>query len=432
MTNVLSQSLARALNVSTESVDVDINIGNDAVVDEDGAAVSPLSPVTDEPIIEAQETELVEESSGIEETADNLEETEGDIETLESIQTKLIDANTNGGLDSVSYEMFNITMDHIYRKHGITASNVFPSMESFGEDRVGQTELSMEKVGETIKTFKSGAANFLKEMWFKIKQFVTNVIKLNFSMKKRIEAVIKQADKAGDNSGAGEIKLYSANRLHIGGKIPDKSQIISAYADTTTGLQSLGGAMHDYFAAVSLAQQYAMKGETDFNEYLGTLSAQAETQIKLAERLRFQDAKLVGKSTAKDGSVSGITLETTPGPKGDDAKVKPLSPAEVKTVCKNMLNSLDTIKKLGDQYSNKKLEKDITGDADKTPKEVKSAIKDAMRTHGRVINYMNSVNKGMLDYCVQSLQAKDAKVAASDSADKPADTSTKNLGYANA
>ena len=117
-TSSLAQSLARSLNTRTslESVDVDVNIGKDAILDEDGATVSSVAPATDEPIIEAQQTELAEEESDMGDTETSADEAEDDIETLESIQSTLENTLYRGGMDTVSYEMFGITMNHIYRK----------------------------------------------------------------------------------------------------------------------------------------------------------------------------------------------------------------------------------------------------------------------------------------------------------------------------
>lgn len=415
MSNSLSQSLARALSVSQESVDVDINIGSDVAADDDGAALSPLAPATDEPIIEAQETELVEEEQGIEETSDDIEETESDIETLESIQIQLQKSLEHGGLDTVSYEMFNITMDHIYRKHGLTSAAVYPSMESFGEDRLAQTQISMERNQVSLDAFKKGAANLLKQLWFRIKSFVANVIKLNFSMEKRVQAVIKKAGAVTDKSDVGEIKLYAAKRLHIGGKIPDSNTIVSTYAEMTTGFASLQGAMDEYFAAAALANEIDLnESETNtgkLGEFIQTLDMKAQAQAKLADRMKFQDAKLVIKEFGRgEGKslIKGVKLETSEAPSIENATVQPLTTGQVKDVCKNILSNIKTLKDLGALYTNKKIEKEITQEGGKQVKSnpsVKQAIKEALQTQSRVINYSANINKGMLDYCVQSLQA---------------------------
>lgn len=415
MSNSLSQSLARALNVSQESVDVDINIGNDAVVDDDGAVISPLAPATDEPIIEAQETELQEEEGGIEDTGSEIDEVESDIETLESIQIQLHKSVDAGGLDTVSYEMFNITMDHIYRKHGITAATVFPSMEAFGEDRVGQTQISMERVGSSLATFKKGAANLIKQLWFRIKSFVANVIKLNFSLEKRVAAVDKKAGTTKNDPKAKDVKLYAAKRLHIGGKVPTSNVIVSTYGDMTLGFAPIQEAMDEYFAAAGVANELELNADGEDNsklgQYIQALDLKAQAQAKLADRMKFQDAKLVVKEFGRGegkSMIKGVKLETSEAPSLDDAQVAPLTIDQIRGVCKNILINIKTLKAMNATYTNKKLEKEITqeeGAKPKSNKAVKQAIKEAMQTHSRIISYSNSINKGMLDYCVQSLQS---------------------------
>lgn len=426
MSSYFAQSIARALNttttLSTESVDVDINIGNDAVVDEDGAVISPLAPMTDEPIVEAQETALVEEVGEVEETSEEIDSAEGDIETLESIQLHLEKSLTGEGLDTVSYEMLNIAMDSIYRKYGITAAAVMPSMESFGEDRHGQTQVSMEKVTDTLKSVKDGAKEFLKKLWFQIKQLAKNLITFNFSMEKRLNAMAAAAKGIPGNVSAGDIKLYSAKRLLVKGKLPAKNELIRDYDDIVAASKDYGQRMGNYIQTFVENQALILRSDKDNSDQMAKVresaNALAEPFGKLTDMLVFQDAEIVVTTFGRgeDKSVfPGIKLKTAPAPEGEVSNtIAPLSPAEIIAMTAKIKTANANFKAMADTTNNKSVEKlilELAGkDAEhfetvKATREVKKAIKDAISVHGRMMSYFNGVSKAMSDYCAQSLSA---------------------------
>lgn len=429
MNTSLNQSLARALNISTESVDVDINIGSDAVTDEDGAVVSPLAPATDEPIVEAQETELAEEAGEIEDTDESIEEADSDVETLESIYQHLSNTLDSGGLDTVSYEMFNLTMDHIYRKYDISAQDVLPSMESYGDDQLGNTEISMERVKDTLKTVKQGAGNFLKKLWFKIKQFIANAATLNLTMGKRVAAIKKKAQSmSNENVTTGEIELYSAKKLHIDGKVPSKNDIIKNYDQTGVGLSKLSSVSNEYFNSLSnIISEMLQKKHNDENK-LPSGERSEKAIMELNKFLTFQNAKY---EVVGDGSKirrTKLKFKTTPFSSGEgnvNRKVEALTPSEVYTICNKIETNLTAIGKMSKEFSKGSLEKQVVqlsdqvgplpgkdelseahaGSSDEAIKEMRTEIRLALTAHGKVLNYMNNVNKAMMDYCVQSMQS---------------------------
>lgn len=417
MSTYFAQSLARALNttttLSTESVDVDINIGNDAVTDEDGAIISPLAPETDEPIIEAQETQIAEEIGEADETETELDSAEEDIETLESIHNYLGKSLDGGGLDTVSYEMLNITMDHIFRKYGIATAAVMPSMESFGDDKVGQTQISMEKVREAYDNVKAGAGAFLKKLWFQIKKIIGSLIKLNWTMDRRLDAMIKAAGGLDSNAKAGNIKLYAAKRLLVGGKLPSKRTLITNFSSIVKAVQMYGIAADSYFR-IFADQQAAILSATDSEEDKTNLAEKTTNAVKAYDQLKgiliFQDAELVVTTRGVGEGKSlfpGIKLKTTPAPADINADIEALSPSEIKDLARNIKTANANFKALDKTTNNKALETLILKLADKKDgkltKEIKRSMKDAVSVHQRMMNYFAGVSKGMADYCAQSL-----------------------------
>ena len=437
--STLAMALARSLKTTTslsmESVDVDINIGTDAVTDEDGAAVSPLSPATDEPIVEAQETEIAEETVEVDDTSDDIDDADSDVETLESIQLHLQASLESGGLDTPSFEMFGIAMDHIYRKYGITSAAVMPSMEAFGNNPLEQTQISMEKVSDTLKTVAEGAKELLKKLWFKIKQLITSLVTLSFSMEKRVTAIYKKSkDLAADTSQKEEIKLYSGNRLHIGGKVPAKPELIKNYITTAGNVSGLGKVCNDYFELFIKTAGMAKANRASENSKVAELAKQlSEVTDKLTGQLTFQDAKFetTVPEDIKKGAVTKFITSKAPERDAESSgyKVVPLTPGEVGQICDKMRDSLSVLKEFSKPYSRRELEalinemstlpeddkeeseglqSDRSG-SDLTQKQLakqaQAQAKAALMMHGKVMNYISSINKAMLDYCAQSLSA---------------------------
>lgn len=431
MSNSLAQSLARKLNTTTtlsmESVDVDVNIGQDAIVDEDGAALSPLAPATDEPIVEAQQTEIAEEESEIDSTESEAETTESDIETLESIQLHLTKSLEHGGLDTVSYEMFGLTMDHIYRKYGIDSQDVLPSMESFSNDALGQTTVSMEKVGNTLRTIQEGAVQLLKKLWFQLKKFLSSLKNLGFSLKKRAQALSKQAGAMNSGATGSEIKLFSAKHLLINGKLPDRSALIKAYREMANGSQSMQSVLGSYINSTNSMVNDVLNSkadsESDREKVIAAVNRSSEDFKNLNKLLVFKDAQFeVVKIEGKDNmqlQLMSAKLKTNKAPeRGTDSegyKINPMSAGEVKEMADLIIKSIDGVEKLLAVSNKSELEKNIIKLSDKTDgddgtdkakiKMAKKAVRTLISLQGKFISYINTTNKAMLDYSVQSLQA---------------------------
>lgn len=440
MSNSLAQSLARKLNttstLSMESVDVDVNIGQDAIVDEDGAALSPLAPATDEPIIEAQQTELVEEESEMDSTDLEDEAAESDIETLESIQLHLAKSLEHGGLDSVSFEMFSLTMDHIYRKYGIASQDVLPSMESFSNDALGQTTVSMEKVRDTMRSVKEGAVQLIKKLWFQLKEFLKGLFTFNLTAKKRASALIKAARELNDDTERPEIKLFNAQYLLIDGKVPEKSALINGYqtvAQSSTEITKTLSAQTKAYGQL-ISQALRAKANEESEE---TLTGVADASMNYVEKLvstsdklvfsnaRFEEVKFgVGEGKSL---LSGVKLVADKTPKrGDDSdsyKVKPLTCSEIQKLAHMIEDMCDTLNTFDKSYDKKDmenivvkelpmLEEDKDGKVKefKVTRQIKKGIKSELNLQRKYLSFIGKVNKAALDYCAQSLSAikKDA------------------------
>lgn len=440
MSNSLAQSLARKLNttstLSMESVDVDVNIGQDAIVDEDGAALSPLAPATDEPIIEAQQTELVEEESEMDSTDLEDEAAESDIETLESIQLHLAKSLDHGGLDSVSFEMFSLTMDHIYRKYGIASQDVLPSMESFSNDALGQTTVSMEKVRDTMRSVKEGAVQLIKKLWFQLKEFLKGLFTFNLTAKKRATALIKAARELNDDTARPEIKLFNAQYLLIDGKVPEKSALINGYQSVAQSSTEITKTLSAQTKAYGQLINAALRSKAN-DESEETLTGVAETTINYVEKLLATSDKLVFSNARFEAVKFGVgegksllsgtklVVDKTPKRDGDSDgyKVKPLTCSEIEKLARMVEGMCDTLTTFDKSYDKKvmenivvkelpMLEEDKDGKVKefKASREIKKGIKSELNLQRKYLSFIGKVNKAALDYCAQSLSAikKDA------------------------
>ena len=420
--NTFAIALARKLNTTTslESVEDNVNIINDEILDVDGAAVSPVAPATDEPIIEAQETELQVESTAITAVDDEILETNTDVETLESIQLVLQNslANEGVGLNTVSYEMLNINMSHIYRKYGIDSKRVMPSMEAFHGDNRVITTVSLEKVSDTLKTIGEGAKELLKKLWFKIKQFMLSLVTLSFGMKKRVAAISKKAESLDKNSESTDIKLYAGNRLHYDKKVPEKKELIDRYKMTSSGLEQMVDFGDKVLERKTITDQEVQSYWQGLVHGIG----------RVDKHLAFQDAEIVinkNEDKTKPHDYKFVTNAPSPERGQDSANytVKSLSPSEIIDVCDAIEKSLEALEKYGKTYKNAKVENlvedlaamdlskpDAEGetplfgmDTKTTHAYVTKMIKNILLMHSKFINYINTINKAMLDYCAQSL-----------------------------
>ena len=425
--NILAMALARSLKTTTslESVDdSDVILTSNELRDEDGAAVSPLSPVTNEPIIEAQETELQHDVTEISDGETEIDSQTADIETLESIQNVLSKSLTdvNSTMTNVSYEMLNINMDHIYRKYGITSAAVMPSMEAFNGDVEGSVTVSMERVKETINTIGLGAQAALKKLLHTIKNFILNVIKFNFSMLKRIDAVSAKAKEVNYNSELEQFILHSGNKLNVKGKVPDKLEMSKYYLNTAGANDLLSQAFEAYFKCLVEVRQYmrSNKEETKSEDIIAKVEEiMAKTNggfNRIDRYLTFQDAEFITVQKGLNKAV--LKFKTSPSPErgqdNADYKITPLTCDEIVNACTLIKESCEDLKTLSGVYSVKDLEKNILNDERELRDKMNSnklddvsndLIKQGIMVHSKVISYVNTINKAMLDYCVQSLNA---------------------------
>lgn len=441
----LSRQIAKSLGVATslEDFDVDVNIGTnpDTEVDENGAQLSPVTS-SGELTPEAEQVEVSEEVQETEEIADESEELEEDVEALESIQLILKNSLSQGGLDTVSVEMFNLTMDKILNKHGIASKDLVPSMEDFGDNRYHATQVSMEKVGAALKSFKNGAIDVFKQLWQNLKKMVFKIIQFfKGGIAKRADKLIEKAKSAKSNSWTTkekQIKLYAANKLEIKGKVPSVSEIVKKYEAAVTAhtkyssnytkvveegveaLNAYGGgvvsndsvAIHNFVKAVdnSFTVSYSAASKN---------SEQAVFDLGLGNALivfRPNEFKVVLDKTKQISRKNG----------GESQMAEIMTLEQIISTAELVKASVKTIEPFEKTYNSKGIEQkmlkeleelynDVEGEA-KTKDDVKERkaagknvsklFKSYLAFGGKLSGYITDTSKAMLDYAAQSMSAQ--------------------------
>lgn len=445
----LSRTIAKNLGVKTslEDFDVDVNIGTtENEVDENGAQLSPVTS-SGELTPEAAEVEVTEEAQEVEETNEQGEELEEDVETLESLKVVLEKSLAQGGLDTVSAEMFNITLNTVLGKHGIKTTDVVPSMEDFGDNRYHSTQVSMEKVGEALKSFGQGVKNVLKQIWQEVKKLVFTIVQaFKGGLVKRADAIIakaKQAQKEGLVAKEKQIKLYAAGKLENDGKI-------AAPGDLTKKFNEL---IESYKNMTSSYKELAEKGiDETINSFNNSVNV-AETWSKLVKTEIVEDIKISGigrfktdaavvraplyfgnaviELNAENGKVKLIKENMMSRKNGGENQMADvLSLDDIVSICESVIKNKDVLSSLEGVYNNKALEKKVTEIAEAktkagmppeegkqagalTPEQAAGMFRSFVAFGGQMASHLSGVNKAMLDYAAQSMnnygKPKDAK-----------------------
>lgn len=435
----LSRSIAKNLGVKTslEDFDVDVNIGTtENEVDENGVQLSPVTS-SGELTPEAAEVEVTEEAQETEELDQQGEELEEDVETLESLKLVLEKSLTQGGLDTVSAEMFNITLNTVLGKHGIKTTDVIPSMEDFGDNRYHSTQVSMEKVGEALASIGKGVKNILKEIWQQVKKLVFTIVQaLKGGLVKRADALLakaKTAEKEGWTPKEGQIKLYAASKLENEGKVASPKELgemydkyIFAYKNMTTSYKELAERGIDEVLnksdnSVSIAETWGKLVKTELVEEIresGFSKFKSEKAI-VAAPLYFGNARV--ELNVDNGKVKLVKEnKLSRANEGESQMANVLTLQSIKQVCEGVVKVKDILSTLEGVYNNKALEKKIAEIAEAktkagmppeegkqagalTPEQAAGMFRSFVSFGGQMAEHLNGVNKAMLDYAAQSL-----------------------------
>lgn len=442
LNTVLQRQLQRSLGV--ESVDIDINIGDEKPVTDDAGAIA--SPIAEdgEPLAEAQQVDLAEEENEVEDTSENIDDAEQDVETLESLISVLQMGLENNSTDPALFKAVNVTMDHIARKRGFVATAFMPSMEAYGANPQVSMEEAAEKSKSMLSTLKSGAADLIAKLWYQVKKFCFNVAQfLRGRVKSRAESLIKQADKM--NQPVKKIKVYNTKLLKYGEKgiatpaemknlvnnlFNNAGKIVDLVSLTTTKLAediAAGKSSDDNQLAQLAAKLNSKEAKPNGELYLGFGNA----------TIAFVGTQVSG--TEKNGDTFSVTKLSgaklvIPGNKSDDVETTSASQSEVKELCGYVVRLIELTTTKGiKMFNDRKLEKTVTeniktaqgaavmgsktlADTEKSiaafkNEDYKKAVKVMIKLQNDLISYYGQVCKALVDFCAQSVAVGTGKTA---------------------
>lgn len=192
--------------VSLEENDVNININAD--VDAEPQDEAAAEPVAAEPVVEADvdavpldtsdtpeaaELDATEAGADVEATADDVEELDNTLESLEAIHVALESIQTQGlEFTPAAAQLLHVALGNAVGHYGLTPAAVgVASVEDFEVAPLSSQEVSMEAVGDTIKAAAESLVKFLKELLANIVNFVKGIFSAVEAAKQKNEKVIK-------------------------------------------------------------------------------------------------------------------------------------------------------------------------------------------------------------------------------------------------
>lgn len=199
---------------------------------EDEATNETELVVSADDTLEIEIADAAEAEGEVEEQGDNVEELGEISEGLESILISMESAMQDGGLNPQAA----LFMQHAVQAHvgrlGLEASDVTPSMESFGgaSGQAAATTISMEGIGETLKKIWLAIKNAVSKAIQAIKNFFAKIFGGVSKLKTRSDALKKAVSDLTEEKGD-KIKVPNANTLRYKGKA-DVGSVISGLEAT--------------------------------------------------------------------------------------------------------------------------------------------------------------------------------------------------------
>lgn len=175
--------------------------------------------LTPEIIVESNDAvaEVEEAHREVQEVNDRATEIEELADHLEVTVTIAQEALGHGGLDVAGAAQFHASVSRVYRAVGLPTDKV-PSMESFGDDRVAYTTVSVENAMTTLKAFWDALIKVLKEAWARVAKFFEQLFSATTALEKRAAGVYKAA-KSVKGKAEGEINVVSPAAVVFKGKV---------------------------------------------------------------------------------------------------------------------------------------------------------------------------------------------------------------------
>lgn len=457
--SIFKNALVTSLGLEDDAPNVQVNIDTDD-------AGMPIDNVTEdgENTPEADEVEIIEEASDIEADNDVIDEMQEAAESLEKIYLAMESAQTNGGLTPEAAMFASIAVDNVVSKYGVSSEAIGISLESFADNRSHATTVSMESVGDALRSLWDTIIEKFQAMLKKIVDFYNKTLASAPRIKRRADALRKKARATKGTAKEKEIKVGLYSALNIKGNVPTSGELAS-------GLKAAAIEIHDNAKKKDLQAQVKgtfskLEKDAGQNELVIANTAAAGLGLggiskvgdgwafnggtKVTRKVGNQNAdravelidSLPGNKVLFVGSTSGVTRNNpidvlgdyAGGLYADAASIKTasdakdlewpvLSPSEVENLCEIVIQSMDAIiaqktqtnKKVNDVKIIKaegnrvisKIKGDGSAEAQAVVRRVMTRMIELARTDNKawanMIAYNYRTSKAVLGYCARSL-----------------------------
>ena len=176
-----------------------------------------------------EEGELAEVNAGIEEAAETAE-------TLDDVHDAMADSLEEGGMSEPEARALEVAVEHLCQRVGFSSRRkTFPAMEGFkvkGADQIKNTKIAMENIKERAAQLWAAVIATLSKAWEHAKNFFRAISDGAARLKKRADALQKQADATKESHGPDGKKIASGSFGHVltvDGKLPKNTAMVAAY-----------------------------------------------------------------------------------------------------------------------------------------------------------------------------------------------------------
>lgn len=175
--------------------------------------------VSPDETVEQEIADTAESFSEAEQGSDDASELGEISEGLESIMISMESAMQDGGLNPQAALFMQHAVQGYTRRLGLQASQITPSLESFGgaSGQAAATTISMEGIGETLKKIWVAIKNAVSKAIQAVKNFFAKIFGGVAKLKTRSDALKKSVAELDKEEG-GSMNVPNANTLRFKGK----------------------------------------------------------------------------------------------------------------------------------------------------------------------------------------------------------------------
>jgi len=233
-------------------LDNTLSLENDGAGTEDELQIPEVAAEIGE-TVDGAAVEQVEAETEVAEEAKETDALEAESQALESLLLTLESIQASGTpMTAREARLARGWAGAIVGKYD-AVDDAMVSMESFDSTSASARALtlSMEKIGQMLKDFWNAILAQLKKLYAAVRNWYLKVLDTAPRLKKKAEAVRNRADDTNGTAKEKKVEMGLLRALHIGGKAPSASGVISGLTgvDTISGKLLTGKSAEAYESA---------------------------------------------------------------------------------------------------------------------------------------------------------------------------------------